>query len=106
AASHKSTLRTAVTEPIRSGGEAVTIRLSGSHRERVAGRVVSRSGDPVGGVLVFPLRVLDPGDHSTYPPPSAQGEGRLTDADGRFAFDSLCTDHLYFPVSGEHLAIG
>jgi hypothetical protein len=106
AASHKSTLRTAVTEPIRANGGDVTIRLSGSDRcVRVAGRVLSRSRSPVAGVLVFPLRVLDPGDHSTYPSPSAEGEGRLTDAEGRFAFESLCTDDLYFQVSGANLEI-
>lgn len=106
AASHTSTLRSAATGPVRAGGEAVSIRLPGMDRcARVAGRVLSRTRSPIGGVLVFPFRVLDPGDHSQYPPPSAAGEGRLTDAEGRFAFEAICGDDLFFQVSGPNLEI-
>ena len=103
AASQLSTLHMEVTEPIHAGSASVTIRLSGTDRcARVAGRVVSRSKKPVAGVLVFPLRVLDSGDHSTY---ATKGQGRLTDLEGKFAFESLCTDHLYLQIVGANIEI-
>ena len=106
AASEKSTLRTAATEPLRAGSDRVTIRLPSRDRcVRVAGRVVSSSRSPVAGVLVFPKRVLVEGDGSQFPPPSADGESRLTDAEGRFAFEEMLGDDLYFQVSGPNLEI-
>ena len=72
---------------------------------RAENQVVSGARSPVAGVLVFARRVLDPGDQSTYPPPSAESESRLTDAEGRFAFEALCSDDLYFQVSGSNLEI-
>ncbi len=106
ACSHKSTLRSTATEAVQAGSENVTIRLPTQTRcVRVAGRVLSRSHKPVVGVYVFPLRALGIGDHSQYPPPSAPGEGRITDEEGRFSFERLFPDELYFQVSGQNLDI-
>jgi RNA polymerase sigma-70 factor (ECF subfamily) len=104
-ASHKSTLRAAVTPSIQPGGDEVTIAVPGlDHCAQVAGRVVSGSGTPIPGVLVFPLHVFAHEDGKQSPsPPAAYGDGKLTDVDGRFAFDSLCTEELQFQVSGGNL---
>ncbi len=102
----KSSLRSVATEPLTAGTDGVTLRIPADSRcVRVAGRVVSQSKKPVSGVYVFPLRVLFPDVRGQFPPPPAEGDSRITDAEGRFEFEHLCADELYFQVSGQNLDI-
>ena len=100
------TLRAASSEPIQAGSrDAVLVLPSLETCKLVAGRLVSKSGRPVPGELVFPGRPLQRWPFMGATPPPVFGGGETTDAEGRFRFEALSTDDLCFQVSGRDIDI-
>jgi RNA polymerase sigma-70 factor (ECF subfamily) len=92
--------------PFAAGEEGVLLRMpSDGLYERVAGRVLSRSGKPVGGAEVFPMcdafrTEVKPGMASTS---HASVEGTRTDAEGRFELRRVPKNLVYLRIEGEGL---
>jgi RNA polymerase sigma-70 factor (ECF subfamily) len=99
------TMRSAEIAAIPAGTKDARFVLDGADRcVHVAGRVVSRSGKPVEGVLVFPGKRIArwpfvPGNR----PFPTFGESATTDAEGRFAFERLLPDGLTFQLGSPKL---
>jgi RNA polymerase sigma-70 factor (ECF subfamily) len=100
------TLRAASSEPIQAGSrDALLVLPSAETCKLVAGRVVSKSGKPVPGELVFPGRPIQRWPFMGATPPPVFGGGETTDAEGRFRFEALSTDDLCFQVSGRDIDV-
>ncbi len=96
-----SDLLTWTSGPVRPGPAVNEIRLPpGSRRARVAGRVVTRDGQPVAGAAIGQSAMVWSANGGTNWQGRALGS---TDADGRFAFDDLPGLELKLTVSGENI---
>lgn len=97
------------TAPIEAGTHDVEIRLPDDKAfERLAGRVLDRSGRPVAGAEVTVARDVrramgrDKGDMDV----KTNGEGKVTDAEGRFEFLRVSKAATGIEVDGDMVAIG
>ncbi|HKB15337.1 MAG TPA: hypothetical protein VKF62_04695, partial [Planctomycetota bacterium] len=92
--------------PFPAGSENLLLRLpADALYERVAGRVASRSGQPVPGATVFPMcdafkTTLKGGGASTNHDRLA---GVRTDAEGRFELRNVPKSLVYLRIEGESL---
>jgi hypothetical protein len=98
-------MRSAELAAIPAGAKDARLVLQEADRcVSVAGRVVSRSGKPVGGVVVLPGRRLVRWPYLTSRPPYPSfGEPATTDTDGKFSFDRLLPDGLSFQLASPNL---
>lgn len=100
AVQESKTLRRTVSAPIRAGTLDARIDLPVARDlVRVAGRVVSRTGKPVGGVLVKAGVVPEPGGSASFPV-----QARTND-DGRFDLGRLASVELRFQVLSPHIFV-
>lgn len=92
--------------PVRAGSKNVRIELPARlYYERVAGRVVSRTGKPLAGVQVMPqcdVVTIRPNEHSqsTF---HSTAKSVVTDADGRFEIKRLPRGKVYLRLDGENI---
>jgi hypothetical protein len=91
-------------DAVLAGRDDVRFLLDGDHgTNRVAGRVLTRSGVPIPGVRLLVGRHDTVGDHD-YFAPLAIHTAPITDAQGHFEFPALCVRGTYLIPSGEHVA--
>ena len=96
-----ASLRTAVSEPVEAGAREARLVLEGRDAcTRVAGRVVSPSGEPIAGIEVEAGRPIARWPWIEYPQPLCVASAR-TDGEGRFAFGAIATKDLALIVVGE-----
>lgn len=96
----------AETGPLLAGTRDVRLVLKGGeHCVRVAGRVVSRAGKPVEGVLLHPGVRLARWPYGESPQFATHGDSTATDADGRFAFEKLSPEGLSFQLLSPNLLV-
>ena len=72
---------------------------------RVAGRVVSRSGKPVGGLTLHAGVRLSRWPYGNDPPFAIHGDSTTTDAEGRFAFETLSPEGLSLQLISPNLLV-
>ncbi len=93
---HPRTLAHAVVSGIAAGREDVEIRLTCEKElPAIRGRVIGRSGTPIEGASVLPVRKVLCNYQETTPPfgeREVSGDGAPSDEDGRFELRSLCSD--------------
>jgi RNA polymerase sigma-70 factor (ECF subfamily) len=91
------TLRRTEVQGVRAGTRDLVVRFGAEDAlARVAGRVVGKNGDPIGGVRVIPV----------FQVPNSflkQAQADESDAQGRFEFAELSPDGLGFQITSEHL---
>jgi len=106
AAMDGATLLRAETGPVRAGRKDVEIVLPTERCfERVAGKVVSTSGEPVAGVHVATVRSvisvqIDANSSSGL---QVQGGETRTDAEGRFELHRVPREGVYLELDGESI---
>ena len=89
---------------VEGGAADVTIVLPGTgSMRRVAGRVVSYSGEPIPQVHMLFARSSAHGESKYFAPVMVQA-APFTDEEGRFEFPALCVEGTYFLPAGPHLA--
>lgn len=103
---------------LRAGGSSAELRLPRAQTVPVAGRVLSRSGQPLAGVNLRLGREFgwqaEEGEGSRwsgFPLRAPQAAwclevSAVTDVDGTFGFGSLVTRGAFLALSGEALALG
>ncbi len=93
----------ALLPAIEAGREDVEIRLACEQTlPTIRGRVVGRSGAPIEGALVLPVRTILRNYRETEPSfgeNEVSGQGPYTDEEGRFEIRSLCSDALGLRVT-------
>jgi hypothetical protein len=93
-------------ERVAAGSSNARLVLQGSARcMRVAGRVVSRGGKPVEGVMLYAGRKLPRWPYGDEPPFPMMGGSATTDAEGRFAFERLSPEGLSFQLLSPSLLV-
>jgi hypothetical protein len=102
----KRTLLFAQSDRIPAGSLDVRLVLRGVDRcIRVAGRVTSRAGKPVEGVVLHPGRKVRRWPFVEDPPFPMFGASATTDAEGRFTFERLSPDGLSFQLLSPSLLV-
>jgi hypothetical protein len=113
-----ATLEAAGPVTCRAGGDEVVLELGGGPLQRLAGRVVSRSGQPLADVRVSVGRHLgapggepDPSwSQSPLAPPGSSRrfpeQSALTDEEGRFDLGSRIAEGAFLHVEGPAVALG
>ena len=101
-AMHPLTLESACLESVRAGSTLVRIVLSGhDRRARVAGRVVTRAGEPVPGAIVRAHRMLPLASGETPFRGTGKDFGARADENGCFAFEDLAVEYTTLVLDGE-----
>jgi RNA polymerase sigma factor (sigma-70 family) len=100
------TLLSGRSDHVAAGSDQARLVLLGADRcVRVAGRVVSRAGKPVEGVMLHPGRKIPRWPFGEDPLFPMQGQPQTTDAEGRFAFESLSPEGLSFQLLSPSLVV-
>jgi len=98
---HPATLEIIDPGPVEAGSSAVVLAFTENGAQRVAGRVVSLSGDPIPGIRLFFGRHGSSGDTPFFAPLMTD-LAPASDEDGRFEFEGLFTPGAYLiPVGPE-----
>lgn len=100
------TLLSGRSDRVAAGSDQARIVLVGADRcARVAGRVVSRAGKPVEGVMLYPGRKIPRWPYGDDPPFPMHGQSQTTDAEGRFVFERLSPEGLSFQLLSPSLLV-
>lgn len=92
--------------PIEAGREGVVLELNTEALlERVAGRVIGKSGDPIANLRIVPMRERSSPGKTPFDR-FVSGTGKSTDAEGRFSFEDLPSGLSHFSVSGSAVGLG
>ncbi len=103
---HPDTLETVTLGGIEAGSTEVVFVLGGSERaRRVAGRVVSYSGDPIPDVTFVLTRWSDV-QGTDYIAPVINRFSTITDAEGRFDLGDLCCRGVTLLMAGASIPTG
>ena len=98
-AQHPSTFELAGPLSVSAGSSSAELSFAGEPHQRVAGRVLSFSGEPLAGAKVAVQRTRSGETSASGSFAGGDVPAQTTDADGRFAFEDLCT-------TGTELRIG
>jgi RNA polymerase sigma-70 factor (ECF subfamily) len=102
----RSTLLAAHAEHVPAGSSSAKLVLQGSAKcTRIAGRVVSRGGKPVEGVMLYAGKKLARWPFGDDPPFPMFGGSATTDAKGRFSFARLSPEGLTFQLLSPSLLV-
>jgi hypothetical protein len=100
------TLLHAELPSVPAGSRDVRLVLAGRKScVRVAGRVVSRLGKPVGGLTLHAGVRLSRWPYGNDPPFAIHGDSTTTDAEGRFAFETLSAEGLSLQLISPNLLV-
>ncbi len=106
AAMDPATLLRFESEPIHAGRNDALIRIPrNAYFENVRGKVVTRAGEPLAGVLVMPMAdamnvQVSEGSWSTF---TVGSKPVATDAEGRFEFKRLSRENMYLKFGGDDI---
>jgi hypothetical protein len=105
-AQHPRTFELVGPLTVSAGADSAELAFAGEERQRVAGRVVTYSGEPVAGADVAVLRTRAGERGASGPYPGSDVPSLTTDSEGRFAFDELCTAGTELRVTAKDALTG